>query len=290
MVRLLTSEQTSRYLGLWKMWCHLWLSYQSTQRILLRPEINQQSGSRGGVYCFLRTSTGTTSGVSETTWIETQNVSILTKYREYFIPMEGAKGFVFLCSKKKKKKKNLLYFFLKWLRDICFIPGHLHWGIPSFKKWVGPGARVSNRAVASLTVPDGQEFHFPHFSSNFDEFFSFFLKLYLFSSSFWPSRWASRPPGKALATPLECNPQALLALLPAPVRGGGHFFFLQIGRGKTAIRGNWGSSKVIIPEKYVLFVSPWTSLIPPLAIRVPPPAVISIISSLCMRIHCKNKC
>ena len=30
----------------------------------------------------------------------------------------------------------------------------------------------------------------------------FFLKLYLFSSSFWPSGWASRPPGKALATPL----------------------------------------------------------------------------------------
>ena len=37
------------------------------------------------------------------------------------------------------------------------------------------------------------------FSSNFDQFF---LKLYLFSSSFWPSGWASRPPGKALATPL----------------------------------------------------------------------------------------
>ena len=31
---------------------------------------------------------------------------------------------------------------------------------------------------------------------------------------------------------------------------------------------------IFIPEKYVirvLFVSPWTSLIPPLAIRVPPP-------------------
>ena len=26
------------------------------------------------------------------------------------------------------------------------------------------------RAVASLTVPGGQEFHFPHFSSNFDQF------------------------------------------------------------------------------------------------------------------------
>ena len=32
---------------------------------------------------------------------------------------------------------------------------------------------------------------------------------------------------------------------------------------------------IFIPEKYVirvLFVCPWTSLIPPLAIRVPPPA------------------
>ena len=53
-----------------------------------------------------------------------------------------------------------------------------------------------------LTVPGGQEFHFPHFSSNFDKIFVFFLKLYLFSSSFWPSGWTSRPPGKALVTPL----------------------------------------------------------------------------------------
>ena len=34
-------------------------------------------------------------------------------------------------------------------------------------------------------------------------FFLFFLKIYLFSSSFWPSGWATRPPGKALATPLS---------------------------------------------------------------------------------------
>ena len=32
-----------------------------------------------------------------------------------------------------------------------------------------------------------------------------FLKPDLFSSSFWPSGWASRPPGKALATPLAAN-------------------------------------------------------------------------------------
>ena len=61
---------------------------------------------------------------------------------------------------------------------------------------------VQGRAVANLTVPGGQELHFPNFSSNFDQFFLFFLKLDLFSSSFWFSGWASRPPGKALATPL----------------------------------------------------------------------------------------
>ena len=38
-----------------------------------------------------------------------------------------------------------------------------------------------------------------------------------------------------------------------------------------------------IPEKYVirvLFVSPWTSLIPPLAIRVPPPRVFCFVCNL----------
>ena len=33
---------------------------------------------------------------------------------------------------------------------------------------------VETRAIASLTVPGGQEFHFPHFSSNFDQIFVFF--------------------------------------------------------------------------------------------------------------------
>ena len=48
----------------------------------------------------------------------------------------------------------------------------------------------------------GKSSTFLSFSSNFDQFFLDFLKLNLFSSSFWPSGWASRPPGKALATPL----------------------------------------------------------------------------------------
>ena len=61
----------------------------------------------------------------------------------------------------------------------------------------------SIRAVASLTVPGGQGSTFLIFSSNFDQFSLFFLRFYLFSSSFWLSEWASRPPGKALATPLK---------------------------------------------------------------------------------------
>ena len=34
----------------------------------------------------------------------------------------------------------------------------------------------------------GKEFHLPHFSSNRNKFFLFFLKLCSFSSSFWPGR------------------------------------------------------------------------------------------------------
>ena len=48
----------------------------------------------------------------------------------------------------------------------------------------------------------GKSSTFLIFSSKFDKFFLFFLKLYLCPSSSWPSGWASRPPGKALATPL----------------------------------------------------------------------------------------
>ena len=51
-------------------------------------------------------------------------------------------------------------------------------------------------------VTGGQEFYFPYFSSNRNQFFLFFLKLCSFSPSFWSSKWANRPSGKALATPL----------------------------------------------------------------------------------------
>ena len=48
--------------------------------------------------------------------------------------------------------------------------------------------------VASLSVPGEQEFHFPHFSSNFI-IFSYF-------SSNFPKFYPHSGPGKALATPL----------------------------------------------------------------------------------------
>ena len=77
-------------------------------------------------------------------------------------------------------------------------------GLWALKSDLSNSARswVLDSAVASLTVPGGQDFHFPYSSSNFGHFFVFFLKLFSFSSSFWSSGWATRPPGKALVTPL----------------------------------------------------------------------------------------
>ena len=81
------------------------------------------------------------------------------------------------------------------------------------KKVRSLGTCLVARAVASLTVPGGQEFHFPHLFPQIAINFSlFFLKLNLFSSSFWLSGWASRPPGKALATPLLVATHELLHL------------------------------------------------------------------------------
>ena len=61
-----------------------------------------------------------------------------------------------------------------------------------------------NRAVARFSLPRGQDKnissilpHFPVGSLIFPQIF--------FSSSFWSSGWAARPPGKALATPLHIN-------------------------------------------------------------------------------------
>ena len=67
--------------------------------------------------------------------------------------------------------------------------------VPNSKLSTPPPGRASQSRV-------GKSSTLLIFSSNFDQFYLFFLKLYFFSSSFWPSGWANRPPGKALATPL----------------------------------------------------------------------------------------
>ena len=51
----------------------------------------------------------------------------------------------------------------------------------------------THRAVVSLTVPGGQDFHFPYSFLKFQSHFLIFLILFSFSSSFWPSGWAERP-------------------------------------------------------------------------------------------------
>ena len=76
------------------------------------------------------------------------------------------------------------------------------------------GKRTSYRRISSYAKTGpypashsqvGKSSTFLSFSSNSDQFFLFFLKLYLISSSFWPSGWATRSPGKTLATPLCQN-------------------------------------------------------------------------------------
>ena len=58
---------------------------------------------------------------------------------------------------------------------------------------------IMYRAAASVTVRVGKRSCFLILYSNFDHFFS--LRHFL-TSSFWPSGWAIRPPGRALATSL----------------------------------------------------------------------------------------
>ena len=72
---------------------------------------------------------------------------------------------------------------------------------------------ITSRAVASLTVPGGQEFHFPHFSSNFDQFLLFFPHtLRIFFLILVLRVGASRSPGKTLAKPLITRSPKLLDL------------------------------------------------------------------------------
>ena len=74
------------------------------------------------------------------------------------------------------------------------------------------------RAVASLTVPGGREFHFPHLFLKFQRISLIFPQSFSFSSSFWPSGWVTRPPGKALATPLPLPLCHQMAPNPSPLQ------------------------------------------------------------------------
>ena len=58
-----------------------------------------------------------------------------------------------------------------------------------------------SRAVAGLIVLVGQDFHFLHFSLNFDKFF--FSNLSHFLLHFGPSEQPTRPPGKALSLQIK---------------------------------------------------------------------------------------
>ena len=62
------------------------------------------------------------------------------------------------------------------------------------------------RAVASLTVPSGQEFHFPHFFLKFRLIFLIFPQTLLI---FFLILALRHPPGEALATPLTMTAVAI---------------------------------------------------------------------------------
>ena len=65
----------------------------------------------------------------------------------------------------------------------------------------GTAAAGEARAVASLTVPGGQEFHFPHFFLKFRLICLIFPQTLLIFFLILAHR-VGRPPGKALVTPL----------------------------------------------------------------------------------------
>ena len=97
---------------------------------------------------------------------------------------------------------NSCSFYLTWfwhMPNICQIVARAYWTGSQNRSILTAGWSMIDRAVASLTFPGGQEFHFPQF---FLKFWSIFPQTLLIFFLIWPSGWASRPPGKALATPL----------------------------------------------------------------------------------------
>ena len=74
---------------------------------------------------------------------------------------------------------------------------YAHYSLVSELRYVHDCNRV--RAVASLTVPGGQEFHFPHSFLKSQSIFLIFPQTFLICFLILALR---RPHGKALATPL----------------------------------------------------------------------------------------
>ena len=60
-----------------------------------------------------------------------------------------------------------------------------------------------SQGVVRLSTPGGQESNISSIFLILLDFLSSFLNISPFSSSIWGSGWADRPPGKALATPLQ---------------------------------------------------------------------------------------
>ena len=104
-------------------------------------------------------------------------------------------------------------------------------------KWI---ARP-DRAVTSFTVPGGHEFHFPHFSSNFDKFFLRFVTIFSFSSSFWPSKSHPGRPWLRHWDHRLCY-QGTLSHRSQFLQNNPHMFDLNVLRGKIGYFGTNYSS------------------------------------------------
>ena len=86
--------------------------------------------------------------------------------------------------------------------DINRIPKRLYQWTPTHgKRRSGRPSRAVATAASHSRV--GKTRKFPQSFLSFLYVLLFFLNLSLFSSSFWFSGWAARPPGKALATLLR---------------------------------------------------------------------------------------
>ena len=87
------------------------------------------------------------------------------------------------------------------MSSCCALPPKPHFQVENGGVWIG-SILLSCRGLASLTVLGKQEFHFPHFSSNFHHLFLFSSNFPHFCPCFGPPGGRVTHPGKALAMPL----------------------------------------------------------------------------------------